>query len=279
MAAWVREDAEPAAARRRSTELERASSGPSPPARRAGRNENAVPADIAAEMRRAAASATAYHREVLVGRMQDAVFAYERSRYPEAARLAGALARETPEVAAVRELAGLANYRMGRWREAARQLEAYGALTDDSEHLPVLMDCYRALRRPAKVASLWTELRQRSPEPDLLAEARMVVAGSLADRGDLPGAISLLATAGAGRMVRNPSDRHVRQWYALADLYERAGDLPRAREYFDRVATVDPEAYDVTARLESLGHESGDKPRAKRRVAKPKPRSVKKDAP
>ncbi|HTX63621.1 MAG TPA: tetratricopeptide repeat protein, partial [Acidimicrobiales bacterium] len=53
--------------------------------------------------------------------------------------------------------------------------------------------------------------------------------------------------------LRNPSDRHLRQWYALADLYERAGDLPRARELFERVARVDHEAYDVLERLDALG--------------------------
>ncbi len=67
------------------------------------------------------------------------------------------------------------------------------------------------------------------------------------------GAIALLVDAGAGRLVRNPSDRHVRQWYVLADLTERAGDLAKARELFLRVQSADPDAYDVAERLESLG--------------------------
>ncbi len=44
----------------------------------------------------------------------------------------------------------------------------------------------------------------------------------------------------------------MRQWYALADLYERAGDMPRARQFFGRVATVDPDAFDVRQRLKAL---------------------------
>jgi hypothetical protein len=47
----------------------------------------------------------------------------------------------------------------------------------------------------------------------------------------------------------------VRQWYVLADLYERAGDVPKAREFFERVKRVDPEAYDVAERLRALGAE------------------------
>jgi tetratricopeptide (TPR) repeat protein len=57
------------------------------------------------------------------------------------------------------------------------------------------------------------------------------------------------------KALRNPSDRHIRQWYLLGDLYERAGDVPRAREYFERVFRSDPEAYDVAERLRGLGSE------------------------
>jgi tetratricopeptide (TPR) repeat protein len=117
------------------------------------------------------------------------------------------------------------------------------------------MDCQRALRKPKKVAELWTELRQSSPDPDVLAEGRIVAASSLAETGDLNGAISMLATAGASKNLRNPADRHLRQWYVLADLYERAGDIPRAREYFERVRRSDPGAYDVAERLRGLGPE------------------------
>ena len=45
----------------------------------------------------------------------------------------------------------------------------------------------------------------------------------------------------------------MRQWYVLADLYERSGDVARARELFTRVAIADPGAYDVDDRLEDLG--------------------------
>ena len=80
--------------------------------------------------------------------------------------------------------------------------------------------------------------------------------------GDLNGAIAMLSTAGASKALRNPSERHVRQWYLLADLYERAGDVPKAREYFERVFRTDPEAYDVAERLRGLGPER--RPRARR---------------
>jgi tetratricopeptide (TPR) repeat protein len=232
-----------------------------------------LPLEVASEIRRAADTATAHHREVLVNKMEDAVAAYDRGRYPEAARLAKQVANETPTVAAVRQLVGLAAYRAGRWREAIRQLDAYGALTDEIDHVPALMDSHRALGKPRKVAQMWSDLRQRSPDPEVLAEARIVAAGSLADRGDLDGAVSLLLSAGAAKALRNPADRHLRQWYALGDLYERAGDLPRARELFLRTWKADPEAYDVGDRLQALGPD-----RSRRNRRRPTtPKSLKKD--
>jgi tetratricopeptide (TPR) repeat protein len=170
------------------------------------------------------------------------------------------VADEAPRVAALRELVGLAAYRAGRWREAVRQLDAYLELTGDVDYVPLVMDCHRALGRPRKVADLFTDLRQQSPSADVLSEARLVAAGSLADRGDLAGAISLLTGAGAAKVLRNPAPRHLRQWFALADLYERAGDVPRARELYLRVQQVDHDAYGVRERLEALG---GARPRSR----------------
>ncbi|MBO0730233.1 MAG: tetratricopeptide repeat protein, partial [Acidimicrobiaceae bacterium] len=141
-------------------------------------------------------------------------------------------------------------YRTGQWAAAAKQLEAYRALTGSFDQHPVLADCYRALRRYEAAAELWDELRQASPGGDLVAEGRIVAAGCLSDQGDLAGAIALLERG--TRRVERPRDRHLRQWYALADLYERAGEVPKARDLFARIATVDADAFDVRQRLRAL---------------------------
>ena len=93
----------------------------------------------------------------------------------------------------------------GVWRPATSRRS--GRLSDSAEHLPILMDCQLALHKPEKVAALWAELRQSSPEPDVLAEGRIVAAASLADDGDLNGAIAMLSTAGASKALRYPSQR------------------------------------------------------------------------
>jgi tetratricopeptide (TPR) repeat protein len=182
--------------------------------------------------------------------MADATNAYEKERFQEARRILKALAEEVPDVPAVRELYGLVLYRLGQWSAAAKQLESFRQLTGSFDQHPVLSDCYRALGRFEHADGVWTELREASPTGDLVAEGRIVAAGCLADQGDLEGAIALLEKA--SRRVSRPQDRHLRQWYALADLYERAGDVPRARELFARVDGADPDAFDVRARLRAL---------------------------
>jgi tetratricopeptide (TPR) repeat protein len=186
----------------------------------------------------------------LAHRLADASYAYERERYQEARRILKPLVEEVPGSAAARELYGLVLYRSGQWAPAAKELEEFRHLTGSFDQHPVLADCYRAVHRYEDADQVWEDLRRASPNGDLVAEGRIVAAGCLADQGDLRGAISLLEKT--ARRVARPADRHLRQWYALADLYERAGDMPRARELFGRVASADPDAFDVRARLQAL---------------------------
>jgi tetratricopeptide (TPR) repeat protein len=215
------------------------------------RADEVLPSDVVEELTGAVGKAKAGK---VADRLVAAARAYERDRYPEALRITRPLADEVPESAAARELHGLVCYRLGRWREAVRHLEAARALSGgDPSQLPVLMDCHRAMGHHRRVEALWEELRASSPSADVLVEGRLVLAEDLAETGKLDDAILVLATAGGARNLRNPGDRHLRQWYVLADLYERAGDVPRARELFARVAAVDPELADTAQRLAALG--------------------------
>ncbi len=210
-----------------------------------------LPEEIVAELVGAVGKDTAPR---LADRLAAAAGAYERDRYHDALRITRQLVDLVPESATVRELHGLVCYRLGRWREAARHLTAATELGgEDVDQLPVLMDCARAQGHHRRVAELWDRLRQASPPADVLVEGRLVLVSSMAERGDLGGAIAILAGAGAGRDLRHPGERHVRQWYVLADLCERAGDLPRARQLFARVVEADPDTADAAARLAALG--------------------------
>jgi tetratricopeptide (TPR) repeat protein len=185
-------------------------------------------------------------------RLAQAADAFERDHLPDALRILKPLAKQAPGVAAVRELTGLALYGTGQWAAAAKELEAFRKLAGSVEQHPVLADCYRALKRYDAVAELWDELREASPGAALVTEGRIVAAGARADQGDVRGAIRLLER-GPVRPSRGAALHHVRLWYALADLYERAGDAPKARELFARVVAAEPGLADATERLIALG--------------------------
>lgn len=183
-------------------------------------------------------------------RLREAAHAFERERYEEARKLLKPIGEQAPSAVSVRELLGLTYYRLGRWKDAVRELEAFRELTDSTEQHPVLADAYRALKRHREVEALWDELREASPSADLVTEGRIVMAGSLGDRGKLREAIALLERS--QRSVKVPQIHHLRQAYALADLYERAGDIARARELFRWVAVNEPDFADAPERAAAL---------------------------
>ena len=227
----------------------RAPAGGKSAGRRAARESGRkVPGEAGAELRAAVGPGRASRLE---HRLAEATRAYERDRYQDALRLLRPLAAAAPGTPAVRELLGLTLYRMGRWSAAIKELEAFHALTGSYDQHPVLADCHRALRHWATVDDLWDELRQVSPGGDLVAEGRIVAAGALADKGDIAAAIRLLERSVP--RARRPRLHHVRLLYALADLYERAGDIPRARDMFRAVLEYDPGFVDVAERLAALG--------------------------
>ena len=188
--------------------------------------------------------------ERLEAKVKDASRAFRRERFEEARGILRPLAEQAPTAESVRELLGLCYYRLGRWKLAIAELEAFRGLNGSTEQHPVLADCYRAVSRHRKVAELWEELRAVSPSASLVAEGRIVYAGSLADQGKLTDAIAVLSQSKPP--AKKPQEHHLRVTYALADLHERAGDVPRARQLFAIVAAADPELGDVAARLRAL---------------------------
>ncbi len=185
------------------------------------------------------------HKRVLA-----AADAFAEERYLDALELIKNARDGAPAVAEVRELNGLILYRLGRWKLAAKELEAFRELAGSCEQNPVLCDCYRAMGRWNDVDALWLELREASPDAATVAEGRIVVAGGLADRGRTQDAVRLLEQA--WKQPKAPREHHLRTAYALADLYERAGDVPKARALFGWLVRHDAEFADAGDRLRSL---------------------------
>jgi tetratricopeptide (TPR) repeat protein len=187
----------------------------------------------------------------LAERLAQASEALDRERYQEARRLAGAIAKEAPDVAAAHEVLGLACYRLGLYKPAVRSLEMALDLHPNPAIMPVVADCYRALGRWSSVERVWLEIKELSPSQEVLAEGRIVAAGALADQGKLKAAIDVMEPA--TKRVKVVREFHLREWYVVADLHDRVGDAVSARRWFVTIADIDPEFADVTQRLRTLG--------------------------
>lgn len=184
-------------------------------------------------------------------RLAQASEALDRERFDEARRLAAAIAKEAPTVAAVQEVLGLASYRLGRYKPAVAALQAAQELHENPALLPVIADAYRGLRRWAAVERIWGQIKAASPPHHILAEGRIIMASSLADQGDIAGAIAVMEE---GRKTpKRVRDHHLREWYVLGDLYDRLGDPIAARRWFTAVAGEAPTYVDVAERLRGLG--------------------------
>ncbi len=215
------------------------------------RRRDPAPIDLAGEVREQLSRAVGTARtERVEKRLAEAAEHFEAERFGDAARILKKSVDEAPTVAAVHELYGLTLYRQEKWKPAARELEAFRLLSNSTDQHPVLADCYRAMRQWKQVGELWDELRAASPSAELVTEGRIVMAGSLADRDDLAGAILLLEQS--FNFPKRPMPHHLRRAYVLADLYERSGDLPKARTMFGRVENVDPDFADVRLRVRAL---------------------------
>jgi tetratricopeptide (TPR) repeat protein len=208
--------------------------------------------DLDPALQKAVARCVGERRAAAVGaKLARALECYDAERWGEARRLVAPLITDVRSIPEVNVLAGRLAYRLGRWDEAAEFLEAgRGDDRSDATNLPVLIDCYRALRRYERVEQLWEELRLLSPSPDILAEGRVSTAMSYADRGELMTAIRIMTH---GTVPARPLPHHLLEWYVLGDLHDRAGDTVTAQRLFQRVAAVDPAYFDVSERLAELG--------------------------
>lgn len=181
----------------------------------------------------------------------EAAGSFAAERFGDARRQLRPVLDEAPTWPPGRELSGLILYRLGRFRAAAKELEAFIELAGGTtEQHPVLADCCRAMGRYDEVDRLWRELREASPSAELVTEGRIVAAGALADQGLLAQAVAELERG--WRPPRRPRDHHLRRAYALAALYERTGDVPRARAGFAWIVDHDPGFADARERLDAL---------------------------
>jgi len=133
---------------------------------------------------------------------------------------AQAAVQRAGRVDVVREAAGLAAYRTGRFAEALRELRTVRRLNGSSEHLAVMADCERGLGRPERALALADSSEAAELPADVQIELAMVVSGARLDLGEAEAAVAVLA-APAVRAATGPVAARVAQ--ARATALEAAG--------------------------------------------------------
>ncbi|MEF3121430.1 hypothetical protein [Kocuria flava] len=105
---------------------------------------------------------------------------------------AQAAGRRGGRIAAVREATAIAAYEAGDWALALKELRTYRRMTGSQEHLPLMVDCERALGRPEKAVELATSEAVAELDAAGRVELAIVLAGMRRDQGDAQGAVDAL---------------------------------------------------------------------------------------
>jgi tetratricopeptide (TPR) repeat protein len=143
-----------------------------------------------------------------------------------------------PRSSTVREMLGLSAYHTGQWEEALRELRTFRRLTGDVMHMPVEMDCLRALGRPGDVIKTWNLLQDLDTSATVGHEARVVYASFLLDQGKTHEAWHVIKP---GRLIASPSPGELRRWFVAAKVALAAGDKDAARRLLAALDEQEPD--------------------------------------
>ncbi|MEG3586665.1 MAG: hypothetical protein VX353_05185 [Actinomycetota bacterium] len=203
--------------------------------------------DLQAKLRKALGASDA---KKAFKKLNEADSDFAQERFADAQRKINPLLKSAKNIAEIHELHGLIQYRLGKYDKAAFALEQFRTLANSTERHPILMDCYRSEQRWADIAYLWSELAEVSPSAAIVTEGRIVYSGAYADQGDLKNAVKMLEKG--WKLPSRPKEHHLRRAYALADLYDRAGTAPKARELFRWIVQTTGTYVDAKERLKQL---------------------------
>jgi tetratricopeptide (TPR) repeat protein len=149
---------------------------------------------------------------------------------------AQAAVRRGGRVDVVREAAGIAAYRTGRFAEALRELRTVRRLNGSSEHLPLMADAERGLGRPERALALAASEEARTLDAEGRTELAIVASGARSDLGEHDAALAVLDRIPA---AERRGDLGLRVLQARAAALESAGRTADAAQI---LAGVDPAA-------------------------------------
>jgi tetratricopeptide (TPR) repeat protein len=159
--------------------------------------------------------------------------------------------RLAARVGVVRETAGIAAYRAGRWADALTELRAARRLTGRGSYLPMMADCERALGRLDRALDLVTGPDTRGLDRATQIELRIVESGIRRDQGLPDAGVVALQVSELTDGRKRPGS--ARLFYAYADALLDAGRREDARGWFGKAAAADTDGQtDAAERFDDL---------------------------
>jgi tetratricopeptide (TPR) repeat protein len=176
-------------------------------------------------------------RAAVLQSLEAAADAFADARYGKAAEHAERAKKASSSNATIREILALSLYRMGRWEPALQELRTFRRIAGETTHMPVEMDCLRALDRAADVEKVWEELKHLGGRPDTFREARVVYGSFLLDAGRARDAWQVVNPK---RLEEHPQEAELRQWYVAARVAAHLGDDASASKILQAITSADP---------------------------------------
>ncbi len=176
-------------------------------------------------------------RAAVLRSLESAAEAFAAGKYGKAIEHAEKAKGASPSNATIREILALSLYRLGRWEPALKELRAFRRIAGETTHMPVEMDCLRALERPGDVEKVWSDLKQLGGRPDTFREARVVFGSYLLDAGKAKEAWTVVNPK---RLEGHPHEAELRQWYVAARVAMHLGDSESAAQITAAITAADP---------------------------------------
>ncbi len=176
-------------------------------------------------------------RQAVLQYLEDAAQAFADGKYGKAAQHAEQAKQASSSNGTIREILGLAYYRLGRWKDALKELRGFRRIAGETTHMPVEMDCLRALERSSDVEKVWAQLHELGGRRDTMREGRVVYGSYLLDAGRLDEAWRVVNPK---KIHQDADESSLRQWYVAARVAAHLGDESSARQLVGAITTADP---------------------------------------
>jgi len=164
--------------------------------------------------------------------------AFGEEAYPTAYRKLKEAKELSPRSSAIRELLGISSYQCQEWADALSELRAYRRLTGDTVHMPMEMDALRAMNRDRDIEAAWNRFQELGGNRPTEAEAKVVYASFLLDRGRAGEAWDIV---GPERLAVDAPPYERRCWFVAARAALEMNEPEVAAQIINTLQRLEPD--------------------------------------